>query len=712
MATLEKIRSKGALLVIIIGVALLAFIVGDALTNSRNLFGDHTTVAKVGKEKIDYHEYQRKREELNHRLETARAQNPAQYANFDTQLLGQMAIDELIGTALLDRAVKRTGIRTTPEQLRFYVLENPVNQEALGTIIRQLNASGLSVTTPAQAYEVIFNPKRNNLTEEQMAPFRNAWVAMEEETKQMIARNSYQRLLYGTVKANDLDKKALYNDYVATRSLSLAYHPYGQLDEKEYPVSEAELKEAYAAEKNNFKVDEETKEISFIAVNVAPSPADRAEAQRIAKATVEALRDSAGSLTPALKKDGVATQRVHKRLSDVQGGPVLNYVKTAPRDSVSLVVDNMRGFTVIKMGRRTSEVDSIQLNLVQVAGTALPAKVLARLNAGLALDSLSTAFSPDSVIGQAEQWIPLFTRDGASNAIEPAQLDTLRAAAGRYVSILSTPQGALLAKVVKQSAPVEIVEYDEYTYALNPSTKTVADERMKLEKFLAENATAAKFAENAAKAGYTVQNFAITPSTPAIPRMAGYNQYYPESRQVARWVVIDGKAGEVSGIYEAKDATAPALYAAAVEAAYEDFTPMTNKDVKTYLTNKVRRSKAGDALVKKYQGAGKDMAKVAAAMNVEPRQIPAFRFGRGSGVSDPAVMGRIAGSAPKGALTVVKGDDGVYAYIIEGTSTEAFPYTDASYEQQYFQLIQPQMDQMLRGAMKVKNNSYKFEAGE
>ncbi len=114
MATLEKIRSKGALLVIIIGVALLAFIVGDALTNSRNLFGDHTTVAKVGKEKIDYHEYQRKREELNHRLETARAQNPAQYANFDTQLLGQMAIDELIGTALLDRAVKRTGIRTAP----------------------------------------------------------------------------------------------------------------------------------------------------------------------------------------------------------------------------------------------------------------------------------------------------------------------------------------------------------------------------------------------------------------------------------------------------------------------------------------------------------------------------------------------------------------------------------------------------------------------
>ena len=46
MATLEKIRSKSVLLIVVIGVALLAFIVGDALTNSRNLFGDHTTVAK------------------------------------------------------------------------------------------------------------------------------------------------------------------------------------------------------------------------------------------------------------------------------------------------------------------------------------------------------------------------------------------------------------------------------------------------------------------------------------------------------------------------------------------------------------------------------------------------------------------------------------------------------------------------------------------
>ena len=85
MATLEKIRSKSVLLIIVIGVALLAFIIGDALTNSRNIFGDHTTIAKIGSTKIDITEYQRKREELNNQYEEARKQNPEQFANFDTQ---------------------------------------------------------------------------------------------------------------------------------------------------------------------------------------------------------------------------------------------------------------------------------------------------------------------------------------------------------------------------------------------------------------------------------------------------------------------------------------------------------------------------------------------------------------------------------------------------------------------------------------------------
>lgn len=713
MATLEKIRSKSVLLIVVIGVALLAFIVGDALTNSRNLFGDHTTVAKIGGKKIDYTDYQRKREELNNQLEQFKQQNPQQYANFDSQILAEMAVEQLVGETLLDNAVDALGIETSPEQLRFYVLENPINSEDLANIVRQLNASGISVQTPAQAYEVIFNPTRNGMSEAQAKPFQNAWVAMEEETKQLIKRRKYQQLVVGTVKANDLDKKALYNDYVATNNVSLVFRPYGSIDEKKYPVTDAEIKAAYAEEKSLYEVNEPTKEVSFIAINIATSDADRNAAKELAQATLKALQDSASNGVPAdIKKDGVVMTHHTLRISDLPSGPVKNFVAGASAGQSSLVSQNLRGFEAVKMGKRTSEIDSIQLNIVQVAGEALASKVAAKLNAGLSVDSLSKAFPADSVFGQKEQWIPLYTAEGPTNALTNSQLDSLRKSGGKYVAVMSSPQGSVLAKIVTQKPAKEVVEYDLYSYDLNPSAKTVNDEIAKFEAYLAKNNTAELFSKNAGAAGYNVQNFQFTQSTPAVPRFAGYNQYFPDSRQVVRWAMIDGKPGQVSHVYESKDASNPMLYAVAVVGEYDDYVPVSNADVKTYLTEKVRRQKAGKDLVEQYKKDGNTLDAVAKAMEVEPRQLPEFRLSRGMGVNDAKVLGQIAGGKAGKNVVVVPGDDGVYAFVINGSGNADLPYNEANYEQQYFQLINPNFDAMLRGAQKVVNSAYKFEAGE
>ncbi len=709
MATLEKIRSKSVFLIIVIGVALLAFIVGDAITNGSKLFGNQTTVAKVGKQKIDYTEYQRKRQELNNQLEEARRQNPQQYANFDTQILAQMALEQLVGEKLLDDAVDKAGVRSTGNQLRFYMLENPIN-EKINLVIRQLMASGVQVSTPAQAYEIIFNPKRNGLSDADMAPFQRQWLAVEEETKQMIARNTYQRLLYGTVKANELDKKSMYNDYVATADVEIAFKPFGQLDEKKYPVSASEINDRYKQERYRFEVMEPTKEVSFIAVNVVPSAADIKNAKALAQKAVKALRDS--TLGKDMRREGVVVERRQLRASDISNAAIKSYVASAPADSVSLISETPRGFTIVKMGSRRAEVDSIQVNIVSVAGAALPAKVLATLNSGIVVDSIKSVYKTDSVTVQPKQWIQLFTAAGPTNAIEKGQLDTLMNAGGRYVELFKSNDGAVYAQVADKKAPVEVYEYEEINYDVKPSVRTVSDERAKLEKFLAANNTAAKFKANAAKAGYNVQEFDFTQSLPAVPRFQGMNQYYPDSRQVVRWVMIDGNKGGVSHIYESKDANAPALYAVAVDSEYEDFIPADNKKVKDLLTGEVRASKAGDAMVKQYQAKASSVASAAAAMGVQSSSSPAFRFGRNYSVSDPAVTGRISGTNPGAKVYVVKGADGVYAYRVKSRKNENFPYNADSYEQQYYQLVNPDMQGMLRGDRKIVNNVYKFEAGD
>lgn len=711
MATLEKIRSKSVFLIVVIGVALLAFIIGDALTNGRNLFGDHTTIAKIGSQKIDYTDYQRKREELNNQLEQARRQNPAQYENFDTQILAQMAIDQLIDEKLLDEAVENTGISTSADQLRYYMFDQPMNPN-LQMFLQQMNANGISVATPQQAHEIIFNPKRNGRTDAEMQPYQRAWLALEAETKQIVKRNTYQRLLYGTLKANELDKKALYNDYISVSDVDYAFKPFGPLDEKKYPVSEQEVKDAYAKDKNRFKVNEETKQISFIAVNINPSQADIVAAQTLMIQTIAALNDTTPGADRNIRKEGIAAERMQKRASDLQEGATKAFVATAPSDSVKVVAQNPQGFTIVKMGSRTTALDSLKLNIVQVAGATLPDKVLARLNGGLAIDSITSAFSADSVMPQKEQWIPLYTAEGPTNALEQSQIDSLTNAGGRFIKLVSQPQGAVLAQVVEQKAPVTIYEFEEYNYSIKPSTKTVNQEREKLEKFLADNNTAEKFRANAAKNGYSIQNFDLTQSSVAIPRMAGMQSYYPESRQVVRWVMIDGKPGEVSHVYECKDVLHPALYAAAVDAEFDDYLPVSHNDVRSYLTDKVRREKAGADMVKAYKGKGKTVADVAKAMGVAPQNIPAFRFARNASIRDTEVTGKIAGTKAGAPIAVVSGENGVYVFFVKSAKTDKFPYTDSSYEQQFMMLVNPDLTKMLRGAKPLVNKAYKFEAGE
>ncbi|MDE5875106.1 MAG: hypothetical protein K2H15_05620, partial [Muribaculaceae bacterium] len=332
-------------------------------------------------------------------------------------------------------------------------------------------------------------------------------------------------------------------------------------------------------------------------------------------------------------------------------------------------------------------------------------------NGNLPVDSLASRFGADSVVVQTEQWIPLFTAAGRTGAIEQGQLDSLLNAGGKYISLMTSPQGSILAKVTERKPAKQIYEFEEVNYDLKPSSKTLNDERAKLEKFLEANTSTKDFIANAAKAGYSVQDYTLSASTPAVPRIAGMQNFFPDSRQVVRWVMIDGKPGEVSHIYESKDAMTPALYAVAVVSEYDDFAPLSNKEVNSYVTDLARRSKAGDDLVKQYQPKASTMASAAQAMGVEPQNNPNFRFGRNAQVRDAEVMGKIAGSKP-GKVVVVKGDDGVYAYQITKETKENFPYSETQYEQQYFQLVNPNLGEMLKGAAKVKSNIYKFEAGD
>lgn len=698
------------MLIVIIAVALLAFIVGDALTNSQNIFGNRSTVAEIGGKKIDITEYQAKRNELSEQMEMQRRQNPSASTQ-DAQILDQQAIDALIAEKLLDKAIEQMGIRVTPEQIKFFMIDNPQNPN-VQVLVSQLNQNGIAVQNAQQAWTAIFQPQAVGRTEAEMAPFRTQWLALEQETKNMVARYTYMGLLQASVQPNELDLAQLQADYNTRIDAKYAYKSYDGLDEKKYPVSDSELRARYDKEKRNYMVDEPTKTVSFIHVDITPSAKDQAASKALAQQVMTDLQSNR-PLSKDLKKQGVGVEKMTLRASDITDEAIKNYV-TGGGDSLLVVRNDISGFEIVRMGAREQKIDSIQVNIVTVAGSTLPDRVMAQLNAGtVSIDSLTNRFSPDSVMAQKEFDIPLFTAQGPNTQIQQSYLDSLYAGEGRYVILDKSEQGAVIGKLVKKNAPVGVYTYEVFTYRLKPSTETVGLAQSKLNKFLAANPTAKAFTENAPKEGYAVSVLDLTQSTPAIPEYEGMNVYLPESRQVVRWVMMDAGKGDVSKIYECKDPYAPRLYAVAVTDEFDEYLPLNHRNVQPAITKLVRNEKAGKEMAKQYQAKAQSVEQVAEAMGGKPLTT-AFHFNpfnRGN-IYDPVALGAIAGTKPGQKVKVIAGKDGVYAYQVTAVTKENNPRDDQMLTQQWQGFVAPDMLKMLMGTDKVKNHVYKFVGGE
>lgn len=175
MATLEKIRKRSVLLLVIIGAALVAFIIGDFLNSGRNIFGDGTTVAKVDGEKIDYLAFQQRYSEFTEQNKNASQQDAATVQN---QVLGTM-----IQETLFNEEYDALGIDVTDAELSNYMYKQMAMRDqdfaqTLGQLAQSLagneKANALLGNATSQEMmvqsirKIIFNPNQFGLTSEQV----------------------------------------------------------------------------------------------------------------------------------------------------------------------------------------------------------------------------------------------------------------------------------------------------------------------------------------------------------------------------------------------------------------------------------------------------------------------------------------------------------------------------------------------------------------
>ena len=685
MATVEKIRQRKKILAIVIGAALIAFIIEvgiEAIGRS----GGNSAAAKVGNEKIDIMAFQHRVEQ-----EAAEDQQNNNRQNDDGAVRQQRVLDEMINEKLLEQEYDKLGIFVSDNEIsQLMIGKNPA--PAVTQFAQQVGAK-----SPAELYDFIMNPTKQGVQEAQVVELRNQWNKVKDDITKQYKFAKLQNLLAGCLQANDLDRAQMAEDEAVTNVVTYAKKEYASIPDEKYPVSDEEIKAEWQKLKPMFKTDEKVRMIHYIAVNIDPSAEDIAAANRIADAAYIALQKGRG--VDSVRLLGTVQIDTAKMLQKELPSKVRDFfanaeVGTTRRDST---VNNHH--VMYKLINKQVSLDSVDLSFVMVQGDAKMQKtVLDQLNAGKTLDDLKKAY-PEKVDGQMNQWQRVY------NYVDSIKSKIANATPGAYFTFNSGEQGATLLKVNEKKAPKTFYTLATISYDAYASTKTSEDLRDKFQAFLNNNKTAKQFEDNAAKAGYNAIEMMVGPSTAQLGLGMYDQKAIKDTRKAIKWA-FDNKKGDVSPIFSDNNNV---MVAVAIDDAYDDgYFPYTFTQGKELLTNRIRNQKKGEDLMKQYKDKAKDLNGYASVMGVKVDTADVV-FSAGHTAIEPKVVGRMS-VAKEGAFQgPFKGDDAIYVYqVVKRDKAERKP-TKEELDNRYAQTRGAQMFASPRSIYNILNKATKVQ---
>ena len=639
MATLEKIRQQKMWLAIVIGGALLAFIIEvgvEALGRSAG----KSVAAKVGKEKIDIMEFSR-------RVEQDAARDQSQ--QYDAAQRQQKVLDEMIGERLLNQEYDKLGIYVTDDEISELMIgKNPT--PAVQQFAQQAGAK-----SPAELFDFITNPGKQGVSEASVAELRNEWNRVQNDVVKQYKLYKLQNLIAGCMQANDLERAQMSEEESLTNVTLFARQDLSTLPDDQFPVTDEEIKAEWEKHKAMFKNDEQSRAIHYIAVDIVPSVEDIAAANKIADAAYIALHKGRGiDSVRVLGTVQIDTAKVVKSdmpasVRDLFAGAEIGSVH---RDST---VNNHH--VMYKLINKQTSLDSVEVAFVVVNGDRKTQQsVIEQLNSGKTIDEVKKAF-PQKLEVTDKSWQRVYQLPDSMKA------KIANATPGVYFAYVAHDKAAQLVKVTDKKAPKLFYTVATVTYDAYASTKTSEDLRDKFQQFLNKNNTVKAFEENAAKEGYNAAEAVITPSTPQL----GGNQYgyggIKDSRKAIKWA-FDSKKGDVSPIFSDNNNV---LIALAVDDIYEEgYMSYTVPQVKEMLTIRLRNAKKGEAIIKKLQGKANSVEAYAQLMNAKTDTVDAMFALNGNHKlgQDYGVMARMAAAKPGVLMGPWKGKNSVFVYQV------------------------------------------------
>lgn len=506
MTSLQKIRNHGALLIAVVGIAMLAFILGDFLNSGSSFFHrSRENVAVIEGNKVHYTEYEAANEQLTevYKLETGRSDfDEEMTTQLRNQVWSMLVMDytmraqaEKIGMAITADELKELCIGENPHQIiasrRTFMDENgQFNRDAVINLLQAINQEG-EETEDANLQQA-----------------KNYWMYWEKALRITYMQEKYTALLQHLLKANSLEAQYAFDARQKGVSIEYVMQPYFAIADSLVSVNEKDIKALYKKHKEQYK-QTPNRAIKYIAYDIVPSEDDfKAE---------EALMNN-------LKEDFQTAEDITL---------VVNTNSDIMYDgfdySESTVPAQFKEFAFAKGAKVGDCTDILFEN-----NTYAMARIM---QCGY---SMPDSIELKAIIPEGEdQELGWFTANELPKNIAEKAFATKRG--GQFT--IAQGMGELTYEVMEVSAATPKVKLAILSRSVTPSSKTYSTIYNNAKQFIVANPTLEAMETAAQEAGMAViPQYNLTATTDKVGQLKS-------SRPIVRWA-FEAKEGQVSDVFE------------------------------------------------------------------------------------------------------------------------------------------------------------------
>lgn len=712
MAALGKIRSKGVILISILGFALFAFIAEElfrSCESSRN--ESRQQVGEVLGDKVNVQDFQKLVDEYTNVIKMTQGRD--NLTDDDLNQVKDVVWNTFVQTEIISKEASKLGLQVTDQELQNILnagtnpmlLQTPFVNQQTGRFDANLLKKFLAEYKQAQTT----NPQMA----EQYQGIYNFWTFIEKSLRQQVLAQKYQSLLAGCLISNPVSAKMAYTDENQESNIQLASFAYSSINDNKVKISDADLKAKYEELKPRFKQYEETRSIKYVDYQVLPSASDRAALNKTVAGYVQSLKETVDPVEIVRNSGSLVTYLGIPQTKAAFPTDIAARLDSMAVGSTSAPVENKLDNTinVVKLISKVQLPDSVQFRAIQVGG-ATPA------DAAKTADSIFTALKSGAEFeaiakkyGQTgeKNWITSNQYQNATSmdADTKSYIESLNTLPVNEIKNLKLTQGNLILQITDRKAMTDKYVAAVIKKPIEFSKNTYSAAFNKFSQFVSESQTLDAMQKNASKYGYKVQErMDIRNSEHYVAGIHG-------TREALKWI-FETDENKVSQLYECGD-NDHLLVLVMTKINKKGFRSLDDENVKNYVKQEVLRDKKAEMLMAKVKGVNSISAAKAKGAQISAVNQVTFAapvFVQSTGMSEPALSGAVAATAKgKFSSAAVKGNGGVYLFQVLEKKMRPVKFNAKEYEQRQRQKMMQYAGNFMQELYinaNVKDNRYLF----